>query len=88
MVPGAVNTVRSTFFTEPERREQYEKNDSVDINGNIIYILNKKEDVSNFLEVGYGKTLCGLVKKTLPNANTFHFNDEPSLLEIAKTLAG
>ena len=53
-------------------------------------ILDKisKEDVSNFLEVGYGKTLCGLVKKTLPNANTFHFNDEPSLLEIAKTLAG
>ena len=38
----------------------------------IIYISNK--GVSNFIEIGPGKVLNGMVKRTLTNAKSFSIN--------------
>lgn len=40
--------------------------------------------VTTFIELGPGKTLCGLVSKTLPGAGTFHVEDMDSLRAVCE----
>jgi len=41
----------------------------------------KNEGVDTFIEVGPGKTLCGLIKKIYPEAKIYNVQDEKSLME-------
>lgn len=42
--------------------------------------------IDTFVEVGPGKTLCGLIKKTLPEARAIHVDDAASLNAAVKAL--
>jgi [acyl-carrier-protein] S-malonyltransferase len=44
--------------------------------------------VDTFIEVGPGKTLCGLIKKINKEVRTFHVEDEASLNETVAALTG
>ncbi len=44
------------------------------------------DGVTDFIEVGPGKTLCGLIKKIDGNVNIYHVEDEESLLETVKAV--
>ena len=44
------------------------------------------EGVDTFVEVGAGKTLCGLIKKTVKNARVYHVEDGASLSKGQKQL--
>ncbi len=53
----------------------------------VTTIQNMIEDgVTDFIEVGPGKTLCGLIKKIDGNVNIYHAEDESSLLETVKAV--
>ena len=34
----------------------------------------KENEINNFIEIGPGKVLTGLVKRIIPNSNTFSIN--------------
>lgn len=44
------------------------------------------DGVTDFIEVGPGKTLCGLIKKISPQVNLYHVEDETSLTETVKAV--
>lgn len=44
------------------------------------------DGVTDFIEVGPGKTLCGLIKKIDGNVNLYHVEDEESLFETVKAV--
>jgi [acyl-carrier-protein] S-malonyltransferase len=44
--------------------------------------------VDTFIEVGPGKTLCGLIQKTSKEVRTFHVEDEDTLKATVAALKG
>lgn len=47
-----------------------------------------RDGYDTFIEVGPGKTLCGLIKKTLPEAKIYNVQDADSLSATIKALKG
>lgn len=47
-----------------------------------------QDGIDTFIEVGPGKTLCGLIKKTVPGARVFNVEDEQSLISTLNALKG
>jgi [acyl-carrier-protein] S-malonyltransferase len=50
----------------------------------LIYIANSKE--TNFIEIGPGKALTGMVKRTLKNVNTFSINSIADIKNLKNEL--
>lgn len=44
------------------------------------------DGATDFIEVGPGKTLCGLIKKIDPSVNLYHVEDEQTLTETVKAV--
>ena len=52
------------------------------VNWRNSMIFMSKNGVRNFIEIGPGKTLSGMVKRTIKNVNTFSINSITDIEDI------
>lgn len=78
-------TLYSNYTSLPydNNQENMKENIAKQVNHPVLWqtIIEKMaaDGIDTFIEVGAGKTLCGLIKKTLPNAKIHHVEDTDSL---------
>ena len=68
-------------------RDTVSKQVSSGVHWETVLRTMRQDGIEVFVEVGPGKTLTGLVKKTFPDAETYTVNDTASLQETVRALA-
>ena len=85
-------TLYSNYSSLPYSNQQskIKENIAKQVNHPVLWqtILEKMaaDGIDTFIEVGPGKTLSGLVKKTLPEARALHVDDAANLNATIKAL--
>tara|TARA_B100001173_G_C15521620_1_gene351550 strand:+ start:48 stop:368 length:321 start_codon:yes stop_codon:yes gene_type:complete len=70
-----ISNVTASPISEPEKIKQYlaeQIYSKVRWRESIIYMNEKK--INDYIEIGPGKVLTGLVKRIIPNSNSFSIN--------------